>query len=209
MKKWIILFAGFALFGIFPVKAIAQMGMPALSTVEGTGNLPQDISDTNETNDEHGENIDQVMAALLQKHDAATVNDLSCDRLEESDFEKLGEAWMGVMHPDLEVHKRMDQMMGGEGSETLRQAHISMGQRYLGCSGSFGMTDGMGMMGMGGMMSTIRGGSTNMMNWGGTGMMGTPFFTGFIGLLWFATWILVVVLLVVIIRYFLKKTEDI
>lgn len=191
---------------IILIIGIITLVRPSWSYAQMGSGLP-DLR-TEEVNNEHGENINDVLASLLQRHNITTLNELDCDQINEEEFEILGEAWMGVMHPDPEAHEGMDAMMGGEGSESLRQAHVSMGQRYLGCGGGFGMVGGMGMMGMGGMMSTIRGGSTNMMNWGGTGMMGIPLFTGFTRLLWLSTWILVVVLLVVMIRYFLKKTEN-
>ena len=36
---------------------------------------------------------------------------------------------MEQMHPG-ESHKSMEQMMDGEGSETLRQTHIAMAKRF-------------------------------------------------------------------------------
>ena len=101
---------------------------------------------------------------------------------------------MDVMHPDSEIHERMDQMMGGEGSETLRTAHITMGEKYLGCREN---SEGrwmpmMGMMGLGrGMMGS----------WGATsgGLFAIHLIFGY------STWILLIVLLVALIRYFWKK----
>lgn len=51
-----------------------------------------------------------------------------CEELSESDLEELGDYYMEQMHPG-EAHERMDAMMGGEGTEELRQAHVSMGIR--------------------------------------------------------------------------------
>ena len=80
---------------------------------------------------------------------------VSCSELSEEDLEALGDYYMEQMHPGQE-HVLMDQRMGGEGSEGLRNMHISMGIRFY-CdeeyisdvsfrSGGYGMMGG-GMMG--------------------------------------------------------------
>lgn len=86
---------------------------------------------------------------------------ISCDRLTDEQLEAVGEYYMEQMHPG-EAHELMDKMMGGEGSESLRQMHINMAKRIY-CNEDVSGT--MGMM-SGGMMSMMMGG--NM----GYGMMG-------------------------------------
>ena len=82
---------------------------------------------------------------------------MSCDNLTDEQLEAIGEYYMEQMHPG-EAHELMDEMMGGEGSENLKQVHIQMAKRLY-CNENAG-----GMMGSGGMMG--------MMNMMGGGMMG-------------------------------------
>src|SRR3990167_5166739 len=74
---------------------------------------------------------------------------ISCDKLTDEQLEAMGDYYMEQMHPG-EAHEMMDQMMGGEGSESLRQVHINIAKRLY-CNEDVG-----GMMG-GGMMNMIVG----------------------------------------------------
>lgn len=95
------------------------------------------------------------------------------DQLTDDQFELLGDYFMDLQTGD--NHEFMDAMMGGEGSESLRQMHINMGQRFYaqytqtGESPSFNTNTGFGMMG-GGMMGSNLGGEYNMMSGYGFGM---------------------------------------
>src|SRR3989339_2136837 len=83
---------------------------------------------------------------------------VSCDKLGNEQLEAIGDYYMEQMHFG-EAHEIMDNMMGGEGSESLKQVHINMARRLY-CNDNVYI--GYGMMGSGGMM--------NMM---GRGMMGS------------------------------------
>jgi len=83
---------------------------------------------------------------------------ISCDKLSNEQLEAIGDYYMEQMHPG-EAHEIMDNMMGGEGSESLKQVHINMAKRLY-CNENVYID--YGMMGSGGMM--------NMM---GRGMMGS------------------------------------
>lgn len=89
---------------------------------------------------------------------------ISCDKLSDGQLEAIGEYYMEQMHPG-EAHELMDNMMGGEGSPSLKQVHINIAKRlycnenvYVG----YGMMSSGGMMG-GGMMSR---GSYGLGYWG-------------------------------------------
>lgn len=96
-----------------------------------------------------------------------TESGVPCSELEDDELEMMGDYYMGQIHPG-EAHEIMDEMMGGEGSESLKQMHIAMAKRIY-CKENFSM--GYSMMG-GGMMSMMGG---NMMNYGG--MMGSGYMT--------------------------------
>ena len=86
---------------------------------------------------------------------------ISCENLTQEQLEILGDYYMEQMHPG-ELHETLDERMGGEGSESLRQVHINMGLAFY-CGESGTMSSGMmnTMMGRGMMYGTY-----------GSGMMG-------------------------------------
>ena len=95
-----------------------------------------------------------------------------CDQLTEDQLEGIGDYLMEQMHPG-ELHELMDERMGGEGSDTLHQAHVRMAEHlYCGKSssgtGMIGMMNG-GMMGGGGMMGMMNMMSGGMMSQTGNG----------------------------------------
>jgi len=140
--------------------------------------------------DEATRSVDEVVAEILSKQNVATISQLDCTKIFDAEFEELGDAVMERMAGSHELHEQMDAMMGGEGSKSLRQMHIAMGENWLGCRTG---ADFQGMM-SGGMMS---GGMMPMM----MRMMGNyypAYFAGYNTLLTFGIvgWVLFAVLLV-------------
>lgn len=95
----------------------------------------------------HGEDTFAEAEEIIQQK-------ISCDDLTKEQLEILGDYYMEQMHPG-EQHEIMDGMMGGEGSESLKQTHINMGLSFY--CGEHDVMSGEimdMMMGRSGMMSS-------------------------------------------------------
>ncbi len=76
-----------------------------------------------------------ISASLQAIYTSQAISDQSkvdCSKVSDGEFETLGDAVMGYGITE-QRHTAMENMMGGEGSATLKQAHITMGRSYLGC----------------------------------------------------------------------------
>ena len=119
--------------------------------------------------DGHGRSIEEVLAEIRDDLGLDEDERIDPDAVPPELLEELGDAVMGEIHSDPETHEWMDEMMGGEGSESLASAHRWMGYRYLtGGYGRGGMM-GFGMMGPGMMRPGMMG-----RGFGRWGMMGNP-----------------------------------
>jgi putative membrane protein len=110
----------------------------------------------------HVKNIDEILTEIREDLGLDAKSPINPDLVSDQHLEELGEAVMDLMHPNVREHEFMDNMMGGEGSESLDYMHRMMGYRYLTSedkSLGFPMT-GRGMMGIGLM------GGMPMMGWG-------------------------------------------
>jgi len=137
-----------------------------------------------------------ISLASAHEHNFAETKQLidsgiSCDKLTDEQLEAMGDYYMEQMHPG-EAHEMMDQMMGGEGSDSLKQVHIQMAKRLY-CNEDVG-----GMMGM--------------MNMMGSGMMGNyPAYYGynnFWNVLWLVFLIGVIALIGWLIHKFTKRGKE-
>lgn len=151
---------------------------------------------------DHSLSLEDVLSEIRGSQNVEKQSEIDCQKVTDEQFEGLGEAVMSVMHPDERQHELMDQMMGGEGSESLKAMHILMGQNYLGCGS--GIMGGDGMMGGMGMMSMMDNWSdypdnnlfSNMMynmtgNWGGLGIITMVLFWVLliVGIIFFIKWL--------------------
>ena len=119
---------------------------------------------------------------------------ISCDKLIDEQLEAIGDYYMEQMHPG-EAHELMDEMMGGEGSESLKTVHINMAKTIY-CNEN---VSSYGMMG-GNMMSMMYGGY-------GSGMMGSSNF-GYWNFLNILYLILLIGIIVLIILWIIKLTKQ-
>ena len=117
---------------------------------------------------------------------------ISCDKLTDEQLEAMGDYYMEQMHPG-EAHEMMDQMMGGEGSDSLKQMHIQMAKRLY-CNEYVG-----GMMGSGGMMG--------MMNMMGGNMMGSypTYYSYGYNSFWNIPWLIFLIGLIALIIWIIYK----
>lgn len=128
-------------------------------------------------------------------------NRISCDELTEDQLETIGDYYMEQMHPR-EAHEIMDKMMGGEGSESLRNIHTNIAESFY-CGNSNAMSPGM--------MNMVGGGGYGMMaNDFGYGMMGnwSPFGWGFGFISMLVFWGLIIWLIVWLIKTYSIKSES-
>ncbi len=137
---------------------------------------------------------------------------ISCDELTDQQLEAIGDYYMEQMHPG-ESHEMMDKMMGGEGSESLKQMHIAMAKRlYCNEEGMMPMMSGdMMSSGMPVMKNMMGGGMMNMMgnNMMGSGMMGGwgYGYWGFLNLLYLLFLVGVVILVYLVIIKLWKSMQ--
>ncbi len=128
MKK-ILVSLGFGVLALsFALSASAQtfypsMGMMGGYQAENQNQTGQSISDSN---------INAALQDIYTSQNVSSQSKVECSKVTDSQFEKLGDAYMGYGISD-QQHTAMENMMGGEGSATLAQAHITMGRAYLGC----------------------------------------------------------------------------
>ncbi len=151
--------------------------------------------------------VEEALDSIMTKQGVNSASQIDCGKASESDFEELGDAVMERMAGSSELHERMDAMMGGEGSASLRQMHIIMGRNWLGCGGSAGFG---GMMGgdMTGSGAGYGGMMPMMMS-----MMGNyypAYYAGYDAVLVFgaAGWILFISLLIFMLAHLSQKKRE-
>lgn len=188
MKKLTLFIISLFIFFTFAGTVRAQMGMM------GSGESPD---------------LDSVLSDILKSQNINSTKEINCAKTTDEEFEKLGDAWMEYHVGNEAMHERMDDMMGGEGSEQLKNTHIQMGKNYLGCSDN-GVGQNFSMMngyfnatkdeGLGGMM--------------GDGKSANHMFSGYKNgwdvlhvLLAVTTWLTLIAFLLSGTRYFWKNTK--
>lgn len=164
-------------------------------------------------NDVHQESLAEVLRAIQQSQGAQEIRDIDCNKVSDQQFEEVGDAVMETMHPG-EQHELMDQMMarlptpersdggqGGEGSDSLKTMHITMGQNYLNCSQETTNTTG-------GMMGWFK---NNLGEGGDNSMMGNfsdlGVWSSFGWIFMIAFWTLIIIGIVALIKWLIAQSS--
>lgn len=157
--------------------------------------------------------LDNTIMQIMKEQGVDSRQNINCSKITDHQFEDLGEAVMNLRHPDPETHEAMDEMMGGEGSESLKNAHIIMGRGYLGCyDENFIQTFRSGgmMMGTNGIIGgSMMNASRLYDNYSGHpfGFMGSMFsgWGGFMAIFTVSLWIFIIQGIIWLIKNLLKK----
>lgn len=80
---------------------------------------------------DHGRSIKDVLKEIRKELNLDEKTRIDPNKVPDQLLEELGEAVMSEQYPNERTHERMDNMMGGEGSESLKSAHRSIGYNYL------------------------------------------------------------------------------
>ena len=198
MKK--LIFASLIIFSsLFLINT--QVVHAQIGSMMGTDNQGIEVG----ASEGNAESVEIVLQNILESQGVSKVQEIDLSKVGDDDWERLGDAVMELQHPG-EAHEVMDRMMGGEGSESLRQMHINMGQAYLGYGGNYGsgMMSG-GMMGNWNTNSSLRGGGFPMMGFGS--MMGYAGNSGVYGIFGSVTWIALIIFLVAGTYFFIKQAR--
>ncbi len=131
MKKTIIILGISALLIIaFPHFTFAQSGMMGNyydANSSDSGSITQ-IEQKNQ------QTLQNMTNDLLKSQNVTSVSQINCAKIASDELVKLGDAWMDVEIPNQQAHQAMDNMLGGDGSQSLDAAHTQMALRYLGCN---------------------------------------------------------------------------
>ncbi|MCD1655185.1 hypothetical protein K7J14_10790 [Treponema zuelzerae] len=92
--------------------------------------------------------LDTIVGDIEKQQNVTTLDQVTVDKVDPGVLEELGDAVMGEIIGNSDMHDRMDKMLGGDGSAQLNAFHTDLGQQYLLKGGLNGVTMG-GMWGMG------------------------------------------------------------
>lgn len=147
MKKYIPL----TLFGILVLSFLVANSVSAQGMM-GQYNNPPAATGTAQVQDM---SVAAVTQDIASSQKVSNPKQIDCSQVTDSQFEKLGDAYMGLGITE-EQHTAMENMMGGEGSATLTQAHINMGRAYLGCWANYKGSPALNSLMMGGQYGGVK-----------------------------------------------------
>jgi hypothetical protein len=110
-----------------------------------TGSFAQSIMD-------EPRSVEAIIADIERQQGVSSPDQIKPDAVKPALVEELGDAVMGVIIGNADMHDAMDRMLGGDGSPRLSAFHTDLGQQYLRNGGLDGVRMGgpwgMGRLGM-------------------------------------------------------------
>lgn len=140
---------------------------------------------------------DEITNSIKTEQNVSDIQLIDCDTVDNHTLEELGDAVMSLRHPDAKIHEYMDDMMGGEGSKSLTNAHIIMAKEYLDCSNY----QSFNMMKDGGVMSGTYSSQNNMYEHHGLGM------NNFINVFGITAWIFLILGIIWLIKNLISSKK--
>jgi len=181
--------------------------LPGFSFAQGMMGFPSSSSDNAAIQSQQQE--EQEGKQFLDNLNSKTV---TCSQIQDADFEKIGEYFMGQSIGDTSRHIAMNEMMksmmGEQGEE---QMHAAWGKRGSGCDMSAAFpSQGVGFMPM---MQMMMGGwsSPSGLNQGNNSMMNFGFtpFGGFGWIFMILWWVLIIAGIFALIKWLTSQSRNI
>jgi hypothetical protein len=154
--------------------------------------------------------IDAALQDIYKTQSISSQSQIICSKVTDNQYEKLGDASMGAGITE-QQHTVMENMMGGEGSATVKQAHINMGRSYLGCWANYNSAPSMGMMGnIGAQSGFMNDGHPRSGMMGGFGGIGGMYrgFAWFGGITTILVWSVLILSIISLLKW-LKKNKNV
>lgn len=147
--------------------------------------------------------VDSVLQEIQKVQNVTDVKSIDIEKVTPDQLDELGDVVMGKLIGDNERHDWMDRMIGGDGSESLKNFHMNLGYRYLKGEPLTIQSMMMGSQEIGTEKDANRSEKYGMMGFrNGFGMMNSPWY----GIGGITMGLLVLILVIAAISLFIKRS---